>query len=545
MSDRRVGATPPWIRRAWLIARVSLRRQYRKVLAHPWLAFLQAFTLLFGVVVAVGRLPVPGYAALWPPAGGYVLGRAVASEGPAAADTTVRGFAGVVFVLTLFLTILKETTEGAMDSHVDATLLAAGPRSVAVGGLLWSLLLMGWQFGSLTVAGALAFGLGAGSPAAAALFAVAGLALLATSVPAGFVAALAVRTAFRRVRALREHRLLVGAPLVIGYFLLFARIRDSIDVLAGTPVAWYADVGLLAVSGGDPLRAAAVLAAAPVVATGMAALSVPLAERLWYEDRPPDPEGGRSATVLAGEGGPVSWIATRPTRAVARTVWLRARRAPRALVFAAFPLALVASAGVEVVARRPAALPVVVAVYGAAAVGMGPTLNPLGAAGGGLSAALTAPDGGRHLVRGYALAAALPGAPLVAAATLVAGLAVGLSPGGALGVALLGGSLAVAAAPVSLGVGVAIPNLEGLRPTGTGIRPPKLWATTTFLLAMAAVGLPATVGIGWGGAIAAAGGPAGPVVAGTGAALTLAFAVVAGVVGYRRAMDAIAGYTVD
>ncbi|PSQ17648.1 hypothetical protein BRD00_06810 [Halobacteriales archaeon QS_8_69_26] len=524
---------------------MSLRRQFRKILAHPWLAFLQGFTVLFGAVVAVGQLPVAGFESLWSQPGGYVFGRRVAAGEVAGPRGIVRGFAGVVFVLTLFLTVLKETTEGAMDSHVDTMLLAAGPRSVAVGGLLWNVLLMGLQFGVVVVAGAVAFGAGSGSPAATALFVLAGAAMVATAVPAGFVIALLVRTAFRRVGVLREHRLVAGAPLVVGYFLLFARIRESIELLAATPVGWYADVGLLGL-GGDPVAAAAVLAASPVVAVAFGALSVPLAERVWYADPPaPEDDGGASATVLAGDGAALSVVAGRPARAVARTVWLRVRREPRALVFAAFPLALVASSGVEVVARRPAALPVVVAVYGAATVGMGPTLNPLGAAGVGLQAALTAQGGGRHLVHGYALAAVLPGAPLVAVAALVAGIATGGPPLTLLTVALLGAALSVAAALVSLGVGVAMPNLEGLRPSGSGIRPPKLWATTAFLLAMAVVGLPATVGVGWAGAVDAAGGPPATTVAAGGIGLTLVLAALASGMAYRQAMAAIAGYEME
>lgn len=537
---------PAWARRAWLVGVVSLRRQYRKVRSHRWLAFLQAFSVLFGVVVAVGHLPVPGYASVWPEPGAYEVGRRLAAGDPGGV-TLLRGFAGVLAVLTVLFTLLKETTEGAMDAHVDAMLLAAGSRSVAVGGLVWNVLLMGWQFGTIVLAGAVAFGVGSGSPAAAVLFALAGVAMLLTAVPAGFAASLAVRAAFRRVRFLREHRALVGAPLAVGYFLLFARIRESVTALGATPAGWYADVGLVAAPGGvgDPARAAAVLVAAPVVAVGLGALSVPLAERVWYADAPrPEGEDG-SATVLSGTGGVLPRVAAVPTRAVARTVWLRVRREPRALLFTVFPLAIAASAGSEVVARQPAALPVVVAVYGAAAVGMGPTLNPLGAAGVGLAGALTAPGGGTALVRGYALAAVLPGAPLIAAGALLSALAIGLPAGVAVAVALLGATLALAAALVSLGVGVVLPNLEGLRPSGSGIRPPEIWASTAFLSVMLVVGLPATVGVGWAGPLGDLAGAAPGTVAVGGIGLTLGLAALAAGLGYRHAAGTVADYTMD
>lgn len=534
-----------WPRRAWLVARTNLVRQFRTARAHRWFAFAYLFSLGFGLLVAVGRAPLPVLSA-WPYPGGYALGgQFVAGDLAARAATVdrVRGFAGVLFVLLTVMTVIKEATDGAMDAHVDALVLSAGARSVAVGSVLWSLLQTGTQFGLIVLAGAVAFGVGAGSPALTAALLVAGVALLLAAVPVGFVLATLVRLAFNRVGVIRRHRVVVGTPIAVVYFGLFARARASMALLGESPLAWFADLGFALVGAAGPAGAVGAVALVAVGGGGGTALGVPLATRLWLGDDPRAAEESADETAAAtpavGEG-PLDRLAGRPVAAVTRSVWRRVRREPRSLVFAAMSAGIAASASVELVDRVPAALPAVVAVYGGATVGMGATLNPLGAAGVGLPAALTSPDGGRALVRGYALSAALPGAPLVALVTLVAGLSTDLPAVAVVGLALTGGALAVTAAVVSLVVGLAIPNVEGLRPTGSGLRPPKLLATTLFLLVMAVVGAPAFVGVGLGTTDE-------PTLraALTGVAVTAGLALVVGGVAYRRAVAGTAGYRVE
>jgi hypothetical protein len=335
----------------------------------------------------------------------------------------------------------------------------------------------------------------------------------------------------------------------VAYFALFLRARESMAVLGNSPLGWYADAALAFEGAGvDPLRAATVLGAAPIALVALTALSVRVGATVWYGDDPRDREeespddGSTSSGALESV---LCRLATRPTAAVTRTVWRRLRREPRTLVFAALPIALTGSVGLEIGSRRPAAVPVIVGVYGAATVGMGATLNPLGSLGAGLPAALTVPHGGRHLVRGYVLSAVVPGVPVVAGASLLGALAVGTSPAGALALAGVAGVLAVTAAVVSMAVGVALPNMEGLRPTGSGVRPPRLWATTVFLLVIALAGAPALVGVGWADRVAATAGVAPGVVAAVGVVLTLVAAGLLALASYRRALAAIAGYTVD
>ncbi len=531
------GLVPAWLRRAGLVARTNLRRQYRTARAHPWFAFAYLFSLAFGLFVAVGRAPVPGFAG-WPYPGGYELGQRFAA-GDAAVVGRVRGFGGVLFVLLALVTVLKEATDSAMDTHVDTLVLAAGARSVAVGGVLWSLLLTGSQFGVIVLAGGAAFGVGAGSAPVGLGLALAGVCLLVAAVPVGFVTAIGVRLAFQRVPLLREHRLLVGTPLALVYFGLFARARASMALLSDSPLGRFADPGFALVGAVPPDRAAVALGLAAVSAVGGTALAVPLSARLWLGDDPREVSESTTETDRTTGERRLDRLVGRPVAAVTRSVWLRVRREPRSLLFAAMSAALAGTVAIELAGRAPAALPAVVAVYGGATVGMGATLNPLGAAGVGLPAVLTSADGGRSLVQGYALSAALPGAPLVAGATLVAGLAIGLPTVLAVATAALGATLAAVGAVVSLVVGLAVPNVEGLRPTGSGLQPPKLLATTAFLLVMATLGAPALAGVGLAGDD--------PTLVGAlaGVATTAVAALLVGVVAYRRALGAVTSYRIE
>lgn len=535
---------PHEFRRSLLVAKVRLVRQYRSTLDQPWIAFLQVFAVLFGAVLVVGRIPIPGYATVWNQPGAYAFGRQLATGGPPVLPT-VRGFAGVAFVLLVFLTVLKEATDGAIDTNADAALLATGARTVASGEIVWSTVFAGWQFGVPLLAGAVAFGAGADSVLASVGMAVAGVLLVATAVPLGYVGALSLRLAFQTLPALRENKAVLGAPLAIVYFALFVRARQSIATLSGIPVGWFGDLGLLAASAdASPAHAAAVLVGAPAAVGGVTLLAGRLGEASWYGDRPREEDATRGevprrlvwALELVDDG---------PASAVARTVWIRLLREPRVLLFAALPIALTATLGFEVVGRRPAALPMVVAVYLSAAVGMGATLNPLGNLGAGLPAVLTTPGGGRAVVHGYVLSAAVPGVPLVAGLSVLAGVAVGLPPGVVLAAGVTGAVLTVGASVVAQWIGVALPNYDSLRATSeSGVRPPRLWATTVFLLTVVLLGAPALVGIGWGTVIATPGVSATTVVLVSTAASLLATVGVSALA-YRRTLSALENYRVD
>ncbi len=537
MSLRR-GSLGRDCRRALSVAWTNFRRQVRVTRANPYVAFAYLFSLCFGVLVAVGQAPLPGFAG-WPYPGGYALGRAFAAGDPTVLSR-VRGFAGILFTLLVLVTVIKEATDGQMATNVEALVLSAGPRAVAFGAVCWSVLQTATQFGPLVLAGALAFGVGAGDPAAAVGLALAGGLLVVAAVPLGYVFAAAVKLAFQRVAVVREHRLVVGAPLAVAYFGLFARARASMALLSASPAGWFGDLGLVAAGGAAALPAAGAVALAGVGSVGGTAVSVSLATRLWLGDEVRAPESGDDTAASAVSGPLLGRLVGRPAAAVTRSVWTRVVREPRSLLFVAMSAGLAGAVGVELAAQTPTALPVVVAVYGGTTAGMGATLNPLGAAGVGLPAALTTPTGGRGLVRGYALSTMLPGVPVVAFLSAFAAVLLGLPPVLVVALAVTGGLLVGTATALSLVVGLALPNVEGLGPEGSGLRPPRLVATTALVLAMATLGGPAFVGLG----VGPGGGPTLPSALG-GVATTAVVGVLAGAVAYRRAVRRVGTYRLD
>jgi hypothetical protein len=144
-----------------------------------------------------------------------------------------------------------------------------------------------------------------------------------------------------------------------------------------------------------------------------------------------------------------------------------------------------------------------------------------------------APGGERRLVHGYVLAMALPGVPLVAAATLVAGLwFTTLPPAVVLATVLVGVVVALTGTVVSLAIGGALPNYDGIDPTDSAAtKMPKPRAAAVYALAMSLLAGPAFAGLY---APASVGG--GVVAAAVGVAATLVLCAAVGRLSYRRAV---------
>lgn len=532
--------------RVLLIAWVRSVRTHRRMREKPLLLFFVAFPIVFGVLATVGELPLTGYDAVWSEPGAYAYGRELAGGNPGDLADRTRGLAGLLFVLVCYGAIIREATEGSMDRHRDGLLTSVSARTAALATLVENVAFNGRLVGLVVLAGAVAFGVGARAPLAVVSLLLAGTLLVASAVAVGYVVALSIRLAFRRVAFVREHKILVGGPLALGYFGLFVRARESMALLGALPVGWFADLGLVTVGVGRPGAAALVVVASGATVAASAAISGALGRRLWLGDGPEPPTPARAAEEgTGGFGRRLARVTSRPTAAVALMTWRRLRREPQALLFTTLPVVITVSVAHEIVDTWPDALPLVVAVYGSAAVGMGVTLNPLGNEGPILPAVLTIPDGGRNLLYGYVLSAALPGAAIVGTATLVATLPTALGPATAVGFALLGAGLAATAAGLSLGIGVALPQFEGLTATrSSGIQSPRLEAVTAFLLATAAVGTPALVGVVGARELSAHVGVSGGVLAAAGVLCTVLVAVAAAVLSVRYALARIGGYDV-
>jgi len=543
------------LRKGLRIARVETVRHFRRQREHSWRAFSELFLVVVAAFVVVGRIPGaegwtypdPGayHYATAVAAGGDGTGAAAVAGGPDAAVAAVRGFAGIAFVLVALVTTLWTAKSQGWRERADG-LLTTIPVGTIVGGDLLAKVVKAGRFLSLAiVAGAAAFALGAGRPLGAVGLALAAAGLIATATACGYVAGLAGLVALRRSSFVREHKLLVGSPLVALYFGLFVGSRQAGALLGGLPIAWYADVALASIGGGDSGRAVAALVGTPIALGVLGAVATTLARRAWLVDPPRDPDidaDARPADSFGPLDGLLAATCARPTRAVARAIWLRVRRRPQALLYVLLPVVALVTAGYEFAGAIPGALPALVAVYGAGAVGAGATLNPLGNEGRGLPATLTTPNSARHVVRGYLASAALPGGIVVATLTVVVAAAAG-SPLVALCTGLFAAVLSVLLPTIAIGVGTLLPEFDAIRPAeNAGVTVPHVYAVVAYSGAIGVVGAPVLAGlylVDDGGT----GLPAG-VVTLTGAATTLLVAGVLAGLSYRRAVRTFEMYLV-
>ncbi|REA03623.1 hypothetical protein DEQ92_10940 [Haloferax sp. Atlit-6N] len=481
------------VRQVGHVVRVRALRGVRRARDRPMVSVLYLATVSFALLAVVGRLPVSGYEAVWSDSGAYAAGVAVADGRGVGALGTARGLSGLLAVATCY-GVLVRTAQREDDERTDHRRLALSPTAFFTAELLDQLAFAGRLVGVVGVAGGVAFAAGAASPTTAVTTLVAVAALVATAVAVTFPVALGVRLAFRHYPRVRRHRLLLGALLVSVVGFAFVRTRSSFALLSGLPVGWYADLALVGAGvGASGGRAVAALVGTPVAWW----LGIATARRITDYQRADAGKAGETrgdpaiVTRLRVAGGRlVSRVASRPTAAVARVVWLRLWREPRALLFSGLVVGATAGVGLVVVETLPTALPAVVATYVAVATGAGVTLDPLGTEGAALPLTLTAPHGRERVVTGYALSAAVPGTALSAAAGLGTALAIGASPAACVGAALVGSILGATAPVVSLAAGLRLSPTDAA--TGSrGVGLPPLGALSAFSAVVALIGMPA------------------------------------------------------
>jgi hypothetical protein len=526
---------------------VETRRDVRRMRASAMIATTQTFVATFAVIWIVGVLPLPGYEAIWAQPGAYEFGQVFATGGAKARTDvlgTVRGVGGVLVLLVLYGTTLKVLTD---TQDREAFVLASSPRAVAVGVALANAAFLGLLIGPAILAGALAFAVGAGLPLLVLSIPLAGVLVLVVTAAVGAVCALSARALFGGSTTSRTSKVVIATPLAAGYFGLFLRFRRASELLSISPLGWVGDLALVPAGPPvTPVSALGALAVGSAVAGGASSVLGHLAERVWLHTERTDSEQTGTGPMFDAGVSLADRLCSRPTAAVARALWLRVRREPRALVYTMLPIAITISIGLELAVRRPAALPMIVAVYGSIAVGMGPSLNPLGNDGPRLSLTLSTPGGSTALLRGYVVAGALPGSVAVATVTLLVGLGIGAGLVVLLGTVVLGVWLATVAVVASLGIGVALPEYEGIGPTSNStIRSPRLEATGALFVVMALVGLPALVGPFWRHTLAAGSTLDPPTVAVLGVGLTGATGVLVSVTCYYYAARILDSYQVD
>ena len=530
-------STAGW-RSAMVVTRVTVVQLLRKQRSSP---------LLLGVVVGfncfVGAMLV-GLTG----SGTYELGQSLAASPGPVADRIRQGvLAGIVLVSVMQL--LGAASDGQAKHRRVAFLTATSTAAVVTALLVRRSVGALVLFGPALVAAAAAFAVGAGAPASALSLGLGGLWLLVVTavvtLPFGLVANWVVVG-----YGLSSNARAGLGVVVLGLFYLALFGREVVaTVLSATPVAWAGDLLMLAIpDAGASLTQAVGFAAGSVAFVAVAAAAcVELAGTTWFSDPAfGDDEDADGADTREVEtfGAALHRVCSPRTAALVALTWRRTRRTPKVL-FYVYPSALIGLVMAEqLVLHGPfsmAMYPAIVGFTGATAVGSGFTLNPLGTEGDALPTVLTSGAGSERFVRAKALAAALPGGPLVVGATAGVGVALGGLPTPVL-LATVAYALALVglASVFSQALGVHYPpDHEEL--LGGSVKVPDKSASFLYTVGMTTVALPGFAGIGQ----YALGGAFDPVVLLGGVSVSLVVAGALAAFSHRHATRKLAAYSVE
>ncbi|WP_135364560.1 hypothetical protein [Halosimplex halophilum] len=441
--------------------------------------------------------------------GGRALGEALAAGSlefiPTATAVAVRGFAGVVWVITVVVFGVRAVGQRGTLTNAEGVLTVVPTPEAYLGHvageyvylLLWTLLpAVGAGVG-------LALGTGVLWPAAGVPLAVAlgG----ATVVTAAYALGLALRHVVTRFPFVARHK---NGLIVLVFVLYMAAIVSGslnqaiaalFDPMAASPMGWYADLALVGLPNValDATRAGAVVAATVAFAAVAVAAGTAIADRHWFadpalagEDEDEPAESDTIADAVTPATTDEDWltrrleaVVDRPTAALVVLAWRRAARAPLKLMYAAYPLFFATGVFVDIVqtGQIPAYLPYGLLVFVAWAGGVVFTLNPLGDQGSVLATTLLSAVTGRKFVLAHVLAGLVVVIPAGTALVAVAAL---LSPVGARNTAILVGLSPVAmvvAAGLSVGIGTAFPRFEATNVTRSmEAVVPSPWAFVLF-----------------------------------------------------------------
>lgn len=533
-------------RKVYEMVRVNVLRRRRKLRQEPLARFLLVVPVVFFSIMFVGRLPIPGYEMIRSQPGAYVFGTQVGDALEAGFLDRARRIASMSFLAFAFVVGVRATRAGdTVSTDVDLYLTMVRPGTVVGSEILKYVVLIGQFAGLIFFSSALAFGIGSRDPLSGVLILLASTMVVLTAASLSYFAALSVKWTFVRWPRIGQRKRLLGSIVLFSFVVVMVTDRQSGSILAGTPLGWYADLAFLTtVPASDPVRAGAVTVLTLLSVAVSFLGSRAMCERIWLSDSigPADEEtSDREESAPTSVIEPLTRVVPKPVVRVMVMTWRRIYRKPTALVYVVSTAALVFVLASTITEALPNSAPTVVAIYGSAMVGMGATLNPLGNEGVALPAILTARNGSTYLLAGQALSATLPGVVLVGGATLVAGAVTGAPLSVVVPAIVVAVVLAAAVGPISLAVGVLLPQYEGVELTANkGIQTPRPQAVGALVLSVVVLGIPAMVGIH---------GPNTPVspVAGTvaGVTLTILGAAAAGVWSFRFALDRVETFRIE
>lgn len=352
----------------------------------------------------------------------------------------------------------------------------------------------------------LAVGTGVVWPAVAVPLAVA--AAGAGSVAIGYPLGVGIRHFATRFEFVARHKTALVVAIFFAYFVALSTgawnelMVRLFEPMQASPVGWYADLLFF----GTPTANASALSAGAAFVLTVALVGVAvvggtrIANRHWFSD--PALAGADETPATAGDATPgferrLERLFGTATGALVALSWRRAVRSPLKLLYAFYPLLVLAGLFANIIqtGEVPAYLPFGVLLFAAWAAGVVFTLNPLGDQGAALAATLLSDVDGRTFVRAHLLASLVVAIPLGTGATAAVAL---LSP-----VETQTAALLVVAAPVvivvsaalSVGIGMAFPRFEATNVTRSmkTVLPSK-WAFLLFslhLLATAAAAVTA------------------------------------------------------
>lgn len=439
-----------------LIVRTEVRRRIRGLEDDPATSLAYAVAGLLGAFFGIAVV-----------GGAFFAGRVVASGDVSPSPSIAAPVAAGVLALATFTTGVRAIQHTAVPANADGLLLAARHRDVVVALLAVETLLPLGMIGVPGVLASLSFAAGAGSPASAVLVSSAVLLLVVIGAVTGYVLGLGVRIAIARSTLLARYKSGVGLLLLVGYFVvLYGTEADDVFApviggLSSTPLRWFGDLALLALSpAASAARAAAIVGFSALALVALVAGASRLATSLWYST-PVEPYAEVPAASVAGLPG-----VGRRTNHVVRKTWTRARRSPIRLVYVGYPLLF--SIG-PVLSSFDGSVPTIaapsLAVYGAWATGAAFTLNPIGDETPVLPVTLTTTVTGRQFVGALWLAGGVVGVPITVLFSVGAGVLAGLEPADLVLVAALAAALPALAPGLAAGVGAAFPRLEPARVT--------------------------------------------------------------------------------
>lgn len=451
------------------LARIDIQRMLRKHTDWQRGAGSILGVLVYVLTLMIGML-----------GGGYLALRASESLGPISGSELeiLRGLLAIFWLVLTLVYVIRAVGQRGTLAEPDGILTVVSTRAALLGVLLaeyaYALL---WLLGpAVGVGTGLAIGTGALWPALAVPAGIAAAVL--TSVAVGYPLGVGIRHVVTRFPFVVRNKTTIIVVVFVAYFAalaggavdeLFIRLFEPMQI---SPIGWYADLALV----GTPGMAVSTVRVGGAVAltVGLAACSVIagtwIADRHWFSDPAlagePDP-GPRVEATEPGIERRLEPILGTATASLVVLSWRRARRSPLKLLYAFYPVLILAGMFADIVqsGQIPAYLPYAVVLFAAWAAGVIFTLNPLGDQGSVLPATLLSVVDGRQFVRAHLLAGLVVAIPLGTMATAVVAV---LSPiDSQTALVLIAGTpvVMVVSAVLSMGIGMAFPRFEATNVT--------------------------------------------------------------------------------